>query len=105
MPSEFREVFKSRSRSSDENFTILYRHNKLDVARIGMAVSAKNINLATARNRIKRLIRESFRHKKEGLKGLDIVVTVKKNIHISNNRTVSQSLANHWEKLKQCENS
>ena len=47
-------------------------------ARLGIVVAKKNIKLAVDRNRLKRLVRESFRKQQLGLLGLDIVVIIKK---------------------------
>ena len=58
----------------------------------------KNISKAVERNKIKRLIRESFRLRKERLKGKDIVVFVKKQFDIKQVK-IEQMLANHWDKI------
>lgn len=47
--------------------------------RLGIVVAKRNVKLAVERNRLKRAIRESFRHQCQQLTGLDIVVVVKKN--------------------------
>lgn len=98
-PSEFRKVFESSSRVVDENFIVLYRRNNLAFARIGIVVSGKNISPATARNRIKRIVREGFRHQKKNLSGIDVVVIAKKNIHLKNNSAIVNSLFNHWKQI------
>lgn len=47
-------------------------------ARLGIVVAKKNVRLAVARNRLKRIVRETFRQQQECLQGLDIVVVIKK---------------------------
>lgn len=47
-------------------------------ARLGLVVAKRNVKLAVARNKLKRLIRESFRRQQVQLNGLDVVVVVKK---------------------------
>ena len=47
-------------------------------ARLGIVVAKRNVKLAVDRNRLKRLVRESFRQQQEHLGGLDIVVIIKK---------------------------
>ena len=54
-------------------------------ARLGIVVAKRNVRLAVARNRIKRLVRETFRHQQQRLNGLDIVVVVKKNFILDQN--------------------
>ena len=98
-PTDFRKVFKSTKKLADPGFVILFSQNDLEVARLGTVISKKNIRLATTRNRLKRLVRESFRRSKNCMKGLDIVVIVKKNINIKNNSMIAASLAKQWQKI------
>ena len=95
---DFAIVFSSRNRSSDCFFLFLAINNKTELARLGLAVPKKNISKAVERNRIKRLIRESFRLRKKRLKGKDIVVFVKKQFDTKQVK-IEQILANHWDKI------
>jgi ribonuclease P protein component len=54
-------VFRQGQRSADRFFTVLYRPNALDMPRLGFAISRKKVRHATDRNRLKRVVRESFR--------------------------------------------
>ncbi|MEX2524553.1 MAG: ribonuclease P protein component [Gammaproteobacteria bacterium] len=98
-PSEFRQVFSSRSRSVDSQFLVLARQNSQDIARLGLAVSKRKIRAAVGRNRVKRLIRESFRKNQEKLAGLDIVVVSQNRISLSDNTVLLQSLDRHWNRI------
>ena len=60
-PAEFSRVFKKAHRSSDRQLTILAAPNDLDYPRLGLAISKKHAKRAVDRNRIKRIVRESFR--------------------------------------------
>jgi len=76
--------------------------NGLGYPRLGLAISRSKIRSAANRNRLKRLLRESFRYNKERLGGLDIVVAATgKRAHI-NNRSIKESINKHWEKLIIC---
>ena len=99
-PSDFTEVFKSSKRLTDGNFIILFRPNGLDVARLGIAISRKNVRLASTRNSLKRIIREGFRRRKEDLKGLDIVIVAKRGVNSANHSIIARSLSVQWKKLK-----
>jgi ribonuclease P protein component len=56
-----REVFEKPAVVSDPCFKIMARPNGQACSRLGMAVSRKVDRRAVQRNRLKRLIRESFR--------------------------------------------
>ena len=79
-------------------FTVLYRPNTSDEARLGLAISKKNCKLATGRNRQKRIVRESFRQHREQLKGLDIVVINNPAAMRAPNRALFDSLELHWRR-------
>ena len=59
----------------------------------------KNVRQAAERNRLKRLVRESFRHHKTKLHGLDLVVMAKKSAENANNQNLLHALSEHWEAL------
>jgi ribonuclease P protein component len=96
--SSFTRVFKGADRSRDKMFTVLYRPNGSDEPRLGLAISKKNCRLATGRNRLKRIVRESFRHHRRDFSGLDIVVLNQPAAANANNRVLFDSLETHWQK-------
>jgi ribonuclease P protein component len=98
-PSDFQEVFKTALRHADKKFLVLTRNNDMRFARLGLAISAKRITTAVQRNKVKRLIRESFRRNKNRLKGLDIVVVAQNNIDAENAASLRQTLAELWDRL------
>ena len=75
--SDFQFVFAKPHKVKHHALIALYRSNKQPVARLGIIVNKHHVRLAVGRNRIKRLIRESFRHVKDKLKGLDIIVLIR----------------------------
>jgi len=92
-------VFKKATRSRDKLFTVLCRDNEDEGCRLGMAISKKHCRKASARNRIKRVIRESFRHHQPLLAGLDIVVINQPAAAMAKNSAMNESLEHHW---RQC---
>ena len=83
-------------------FTVLSRGNSDEggqpgAARLGLAISKKHCKLAVSRNRIKRLVRESFRHHQATLAGLDVVVLNQPGTHRASNSDLLQSLEAHWQ--------
>ena len=78
------------------------RTNDLTQHRLGMAVSRKACSKAVGRNRIKRVVRENFRNMMLGQvteKALDIVVLPTSRAASQSNKTLDESLSNHWQKL------
>jgi ribonuclease P protein component len=94
--ASFGRVFKKARRSSDRLFTVLYRNNGGNQPRLGLAISKKNCRLAVQRNRLKRLVRESFRQHFQELAGMDIVVLNRRDSHKADNKALFESLAKHW---------
>ena len=93
-------VFKKATRSRDNCFTVLSRCNDTDIARLGLAISKKNCRLATERNRIKRAVRESFRHHQAALAGLDVIVINQPAARAVGNQQLLDSLTGHWERCQ-----
>lgn len=84
--------------------TLLARENHLNHARLGLAISKKQLPRAVDRNRLKRLVRESFRQQQ--LAGLDIVVMVRTAVLTLSNASIFERLDKHWQRLaEKCEKS
>lgn len=101
-PVEFRFVFKDPVRSDDTYFKVLARENSGHLHRLGMAVSKKACARAVDRNRIKRVIRECFRHQIAGQaedETLDFIVLPKHTAVGESNAILDNSLINHWQRL------
>ena len=94
--ADFGHVFERATRSRDKLFTVLCRRNATDVARLGLAISKKHCRRAASRNRIKRIVRESFRQQQELLSGLDIVVINQPGAGLASNTQLVDSLEQHW---------
>ncbi len=83
---------------------MLARRNDLGHPRLGLAIQKKILKRAVARNRVKRIVRESFRHHQYLLGTLDVVVIGRQGLVRGDNRQLSNSLKMHWNRLvKQCE--
>ena len=96
----FGRVFEKATRSRDKLFTVLCRSNDDSVARLGLAISKKHCRRATGRNRLKRLIRESFRQHQDDLGGLDIVVINQPAAKSAENPAIRESLEKHWQRCE-----
>ena len=101
---EFQHVFDQSVRSSDRYFTVLARQNALKQPRLGLAISKRKAKLSVQRNRLKRLVRESFRQSKHA--NVDYVVMAGQQSSKASNKALFQSLDKHWRILKEkCEPS
>jgi len=82
----YEQVFnKPAIRVSNKYFLILGNWTELEQARLGVIVAKKNIAKANQRNRIKRLIRETFRVKKSSFAPVDLVVMARKGLQLLEN--------------------
>jgi len=99
-PAEFKRVFAEPVKAISGGLVALATPNELGYARLGLAISRRKLRRACERNRLKRVIRESFRHCRSQLGGIDIVVLPRHGIDPSDPR-VHGNAANLWELLKQ----
>lgn len=97
--AQFDRVFKKNTRSRDQFFIVLATPNQLPYPRLGLAISRKAAGDAVPRNRLKRLIRESFRNLPEDYPGLDFVVMAKPGVTTQSNDTLFKSLDKHWTRV------
>lgn len=104
--ADFSRVFRRSQRSADALFIVLARPNRAAGARLGMAISLKATGRAVSRNRIKRLVRESFRQHRADLLSLDIVVMARPGVARESSARIAASLATHWNRIaRQCAES
>ncbi|KAA3628139.1 MAG: ribonuclease P protein component [Proteobacteria bacterium] len=103
---DYQRVFAQPERSSDTVLSVLARTNTLGYARLGMAISRKVAPKAHQRNRIKRVIRESFRHLSLELTGIDFVVMARTGVIHRTNNEIRASIEHHLQRLvRLCANS
>ncbi len=98
---QFDRVFRKNNRSCDQLFIVLATPNQLPYARLGLAISRKAAGDAVPRNRLKRLIRESFRTLPADYPGLDFVVMTKQGAAAHGNDTLLKSLDKLWARIQQ----
>jgi len=96
---EFDRVFKdAKYRASSAEFLVLASPNDRPVSRIGMVVSKKVAGTSVNRNRIRRVIRESFRLG-FAVKGQDVVVVARPPSRKTENAKMHETLSNLWQRL------
>jgi len=97
--ADFKRVFSRAERSSDRYFTVLMRTSDSGEARLGLAIAKKQVRRAVDRNRIKRILRESFRHHQQELASVDYVVMARRDTAAASNAELFVSLQHHWKRL------
>jgi ribonuclease P protein component len=97
---EFSSVFAFRRTVRGELFHVLMRPNRLTHPRLGVIVAKKVARAATARNYMKRTVREFFRLHQAELEGMDVVVRVSKPFTRSMHAKACKELARHFSGLR-----
>ena len=92
-------VFQSAKKIGTHYATLLYRTNNLEHPRLGLIVSKKTAKRANARNRFKRVSRESFRLIQSSLPNVDIVILSRGKITESDNQVLFSEFNDAWQKL------
>ncbi len=101
--ADYGGVFADAKAVSDDSFTILCRPNELGYPRLGLAISKKMLARAVDRNRIKRVVRETFRLRAISLGGCDFVVMARRGIRADQSVHHQEALARLWSRsLKRC---
>ena len=104
-PHDYKQVFAAAPfRVSSKELLILARSNQFGHARLGIVVAKKNVKLATARNRIKRVTRETFRHRQHQLVGptggIDAIVLARAGLGLLDNVALHTLLNQLWQQLQ-----
>jgi ribonuclease P protein component len=73
--AEYDRAYRQGVRAGDGLFAVNVIPNTFGHARLGMSVSKKTVGNSVQRNRVRRLVRELFRHHCPELPPLDFVVT------------------------------
>ncbi len=100
IPREFKAVFDGAVyKASHRSLLLLALPREDGPARLGLVVAKKSARLAVQRNRLKRQLRESFRHHQLALAGLDIIALVKPGLWQLDNRAVRELVDSQWQRL------
>lgn len=99
--SDFSRALRRSRRSQDALFTVCAHYRDRKPPRLGLAMSKRAARHAVARNRLKRHIRELFRHLQHDLAGADYVVLNKPAAARASASELRASLEQHFRRLGQ----
>lgn len=96
---EFDATYARGRRTTDGLFTVTATTNETGAPRLGTAVAVRTAGGAVARNRIRRIIRESFRLHQRELPPLDLVVSARPAAAAASSAELHTSLAALWKRV------
>lgn len=96
---DYQSVFNDTSSKVFAGEFLLLARKQATPARLGLIVSKKSDKRAVGRNRIKRVVRDSFRHHQELLNGLEIVFLARHGIREIENDELHKRLEKAWKQL------
>jgi ribonuclease P protein component len=85
---------------SDIYFSVSILANQADCPRLGLAIATRTFGSAVARNRIKRLARESFRLNQHRLPRVDVTVSARDAARLAHPNDLRLSLETHWKNIE-----
>jgi ribonuclease P protein component len=98
--ADFDVVHARGRRLGNGIFGIVVRPNGRGEARLGLAVSIKVSGSGVERNRIRRVIRESFRLHQHELPAVDVVISVRSRARASKSAELRTSLEELWTMVR-----
>ncbi len=96
----YRAVFSDTCyKVAHPNLLLLARPNELAHPRLGLVVAKKNIRRAVDRNRVKRVVRETFRSTQGILDSVDVIFLARQGLERLTPREQSDLLESSWRRL------
>jgi ribonuclease P protein component len=82
-PTDFNNLRKDFKKKFSGPFLLIFKRNDLDHSRLGIAVTKKSAN-AVYRNRVKRIVRNTFRNNNIKRENFDLLVIFNKSKKVKN---------------------
>ncbi len=97
--SDFKEVFDNNSvRVAHPNLLILSEPNGTATSRLGLVIGKKNVPTAVARNKVKRVVRETFRLTELPV-AVDLVFLARKDLGKLTSTELATLIQQSWVRL------
>ena len=97
--AQFQGVYRQGRRFGNELLTAAVCANPAGIPRLGLSIAARTVGNAVARNRLRRVIRESFRLRQLGLPAVDIVIGARNAARAAEGDAVRASLSRLWTQI------
>ena len=97
--AEFHALKRHGKKFSDAFFSLSVLANQETRPRLGLSIATRIFGTAVARNRIKRLARESFRLNQHELPPVDVTVSAREAARQANSSELRASLNKHWKSI------
>lgn len=100
--SDFQPVFKNaRFKVSCQYLLVLAVAGDIPCPRLGLVIAKKNVSRAVDRNRVKRILRESFRLNQGLLPAVDIVILARSGVGSLDKDAIRIKIDKLWQDLIQ----
>ncbi|HEX3948830.1 MAG TPA: ribonuclease P protein component [Steroidobacteraceae bacterium] len=99
-PAEFRDLKRRGRKIADAFFSLSVLANHETYPRLGLSIATRTFRTAVARNRIKRLARESFRLNQHSLPPVDVTVSAREAARLASLKDLRSSLEGHWKSIR-----
>ena len=98
--ADYKQVFDhNEARASHRYFLLLAKTAPGKQQRLGLVIAKKNVRLAVQRNRVKRIVRETFRLLPDNDPPLDMIFLARRGVEQLDKRQLSSILREQWHKL------
>ena len=100
-PAEFQAVFDSAGfKVGESGFLLLVRPNGSDHPRLGLVIAKKKVKRSVDRNRLKRVVRDSFRLHRAMLPAVDVIFLARNDLVDVANADLHSALVQAWKRLR-----
>lgn len=99
-PAEFQAVFDGAAfKVGEAGFLLLVRPNALTHPRLGLVIAKKKVRRSVDRNRLKRIVRDSFRRHQAELPAADVIFMARQDLAKVASPEFHQQLQQAWKRV------